>query len=299
MICIALASGALLLGTRRAARRSSWCRMSGGGGGSSSSTAAAAAVQRWLDDVILKHGLCPWAPLALRSGGLRIVTSHASDEESAFEEIVDERDRLFGSEAADLSTTLLVCPSVEGWQDDFDRFDRFVSTADAALQDGPMGLSLVAFHPCFARWRHLPEEVLSDGAEVWAYYEEELTAVGQEVGYRRSESAERATVLDVDEASTGVRKVAVRFKDDGAVQLLPMEWVVGPAAVDEAAPATSSREPMRPLLADNWLHACPVPMVHLLRGEELGQEALRAGVDAIDELQRRNAQIARERTGLE
>jgi hypothetical protein len=37
----------------------------------------------------------------------------------------------------------------------------------------------------------------------------------------------------------------------------------------------------------------------LLRGEELGQEALRAGVDAIDELQRRNAQIARERTGLE
>ena len=91
----------------------------------------------------------------------------------------------------------------------------------------------------------------------------------------------------------------MRFKDDGAVQLLPMEWVVGPAAVDEAAPATSSREPMRPLLADNWLHACPVPMVHLLRGEELGQEALRAGVDAIDELQRRNAQIARERTGLE
>ena len=31
----------------------------------------------------------------------------------------------------------------------------------------------------------------------------------------------------------------------------------------------------------------------------VARAALRAGVDAIDELQRRNAQIARERTGLE
>ena len=88
------------------------------------------------------------------------------------------------------------------------------------------------------------------------------------------------------------RQVAVRFCD-GTEQLLQIEWVVAPAAAAETAPPRAVAA--RPRLADNWLQQCPVPMVHLLRGNELAEEALRAGADAIDALQCRNAQIARGR----
>ena len=252
---------------------------------------AAAAVDGWLSDVVLKHGLCPWAAPSLQNGGLRIITCYATDQASVFEDIVDERDRLFDADAPELSTTLLVCPSVDGW-DDFEAFDSFVSTADEALRDGETGLSLVAFHPSFARWRQLPPELVAslerdEAVDVLAHYEDELG--------RRSETAERAVLLDVEEATAGVRKVAVRF-GDGAEQLLPIEWVLGPpAASGAAAPPTLQPPTLQSLLADNWIHACPVPMVHLLRGEELAREALRAGADAIDALQCRNAQTARGR----
>lgn len=273
------------------------------------------SVQDWLDGVVLKHGLCPWAPLSLQNDGLRIVTSHASDEAAVFEDIVDESERLFRADAPSLSTTLLACPDVEGWRDDFEAFDRFVSTAEAALRDGPMGLSLVAFHPSFARWQQLPQEVLASleegalsgegggaggvaeggaaagaGAEVWAHFEEEYAA-GRQVLHRRSAAAERAVVLGADEASVGVRKVAIRFCD-GTEQLLPIEWVVATATAEASPPRAPAA---RPRLADNWLQQCPVPTVHLLRGDELAEEALRAGADAIDALQCRNAQIARSR----
>ena len=33
------------------------------------------SVHEWLDGVVLKHGLCPWAPRSLQNDGLRIVTS--------------------------------------------------------------------------------------------------------------------------------------------------------------------------------------------------------------------------------
>ena len=90
---------------------------------------------------------CDARPLACR---------HASDEASVFEAIVDESERLFRADAPALATTLLACPHVQAWRDDFAAFDAFVSTAEASLRDGPMGLSLVAFHPGFARWRQLP-----------------------------------------------------------------------------------------------------------------------------------------------
>ena len=167
---------------------------------------------------------------------------HASDEAAVFEDIVDESERLFHADAPALATTLLACPDVEAWRDDFAAFDRFVTTAEATLRDGPMGLSLVAFHPSFARWRQLPQEVRASldedamsggaggasgggagaggGVEVWAHFEEAYYysdvphGTGEHVGedevlHRRSAVPERAVVIDDDEASVGVRKVAM------------------------------------------------------------------------------------------
>ena len=70
---------------------------------------------------------------------VRSSARHATDEASVFEAIVDESERLFRADAPALATTLLACPHVQAWRDDFAAFDAFVSTAEASLRDGPMG----------------------------------------------------------------------------------------------------------------------------------------------------------------
>ena len=149
-----------------------------------------------------------------------------------------------------------------------------------------MGLSLVAFHPSFARWRQLPQEVLASldedamsggadgaggaggvdgadgaggvdgadgaggaggasgggggaggGAEVWAHFEEAYSDVpygtgeyaGEaEVLHRRSAAPERAVVIDDDEASVGVRKVAMLVSSQQASsKSVASRWRIG------------------------------------------------------------------------
>jgi hypothetical protein len=222
---------------------------------------------------------------------------------------------------AELSTTLLVCPHVEGW-DDFETFDSFVQHSQEECQSGPTALSLVAFHPSFARWRKLPPDVVAavakdgcydvngcattaemvGGRRVFAHFEEEwedehVKPNGEIQSVRtfgRSKSPEQATVHSLDETVLGVRKALLRF-DDGAEQVLPTEWIVG--AVSSGATPQKHPLTLAPLLEDNWLHASPVPVVHLLRDAELGREALHVGVAALNTLQLRNARLARCRTG--
>jgi hypothetical protein len=272
-------------------------------------------VRSWLKDVVIKNALCPWAARSLRNKALRIVTSTGTDEASVLDDVRRERRRLFRKGAPELSTTLLVCPRVRAWED-FGAFDDFVRRADEAGNNtGPEALSLVAFHPRFARWRTLCPDLRAavergssgSAARVWAHYEEECAEEHVRPGgrrervvtYRRSAGVEQAVVCSLDEALLGPRKALLRF-DDGAEQEVPTEWIAGPAPPgpltkpDDPSPTSA---PRAALLAENWLHTCPAPVVHLLRGAELEDEALRAGIDAVHALQLRNARTARRRAG--
>jgi hypothetical protein len=98
--------------------------------------AAVSAVDRWVSEVVIRHGLCPWAGAARAGGGLRLAVSTARSEAAVLDDLECEASRLLlapaaGSDAAEgetrsLETTLLVCPAVREWRDDFDAFEAFV-----------------------------------------------------------------------------------------------------------------------------------------------------------------------------
>ena len=66
----------LTIGTTLGVRSGATVRMSHPRGGQPcDSSSSSSSVHEWLDSVVLKHGLCPWAPLSVQNDGLRIVTT--------------------------------------------------------------------------------------------------------------------------------------------------------------------------------------------------------------------------------
>ena len=293
------------------------------------------AVDDWLNERVIRHGLCPWASRSLAGGDLRIVVSDATDEAGVLRDLHREAEALLdpGTPLAPLATTLLVCclvPSfavrtaiqfstfaclrrafssrqachllISSWrsssQEQFELFDEFVLSAQATQQAA--GVSLVAFHPLFERWRE-PPRPLKRGSSVRAYFWEawadedavseaiaSAEASGEDVDvkcvFRKSAAPVRAIVITADEDEVGVRNVCVRYADpdvnDGGDSDVPIDWVL-----------QNGRH--GPPMADNWIHRAPVPVIHLLRGDELERESLRAGDNAIMRLQSRNARLMR------
>ena len=265
-------------------------------------------VRQWLDNYVVRHRLCPWAGRADANGGLRVVESRAKSEARALADLEREAARLLRPRAPPLATTLLVCARVRAWAEDFERFDAFVLDAQAAMDD----VSLVAFHPKFARWRATP---LAPGDAVSAHFWEahvdaDALAAAQRAAdaggdafdvpcsYRRSARPARAVVESVDPQELGVRTVRVRFverqwvmkfdddddddDEDDDLADVPLDWV----AREDARGGTA------PLLADNFIHTSPAPVIHVLRGDELAHETERAGEEFIARLQARNARLA-------
>ncbi|CAK9088085.1 unnamed protein product [Durusdinium trenchii] len=112
----------------------------------------AMAVQAWLQTIIIKIGLCPWAKTADEAGGIRVVTSLASSPEDALLDLKAEAAKLKGSLAAlpqgCPTTTLLVCPMVGEWEE-FARFSVFreeeLLNGDALTDE--FQCKVVCFHP--------------------------------------------------------------------------------------------------------------------------------------------------------
>ena len=107
---------------------------------------AAEKTEGWLRRVVLGLGLCPWAHRPWEDGTVRIVVAPAPDLEGRLTVLWSELDRLFGTPATELETTLLVLPEGAG---SFDDFLAETDVADAVVERaGYEGLvQLVAFHP--------------------------------------------------------------------------------------------------------------------------------------------------------
>lgn len=262
-----------------------------------------ADVRHWLTEFIVRHHLCPWAAGA----DVRIFVSNATNEFEAMDDLKSETIRLLTVEPGSrLPTTLVVCAGVRPWADDFPRFDEFVRFAQR--QEEMIDVSLVAFHPQFARWRSLPPGTpgaLKVGDAVFTHYwEAYMDEAGEHVfdhtsgpcSYHKSAAPVSGVVESIDENKLGMRTVRIRFhdlkvenldadeddeeedSDDGWADV-PLEFVY--------------QDPNAPLLGDNLLHRSPVPIIHILHGEDLNEEAVHAGEEFVDRLQARNAALAR------
>lgn len=106
------------------------------------------AVRRWLEDVVIGLGFCPWAAPAAEAKGIRVVTSTATSSQEVLADLADEARELWTAEKA--STTLVVCPAVEAWKS-FPHFHAFVSWhLDGGFALEELGVKVVPFHPQFA-----------------------------------------------------------------------------------------------------------------------------------------------------
>jgi len=219
-------------------------------------------VQSWAVCVPIGLGLCPWAGKAHFQGRLRYVTCAGASPADAARLVAAEAQVLAGSGVAPLSSSLVVCPHVAGWQE-FKAFEHWVS----GLEERCEHLTLVPFHPEFLRWRGLP-----DGVGVGS-------VVSTHWGPPSSKSActAPATIVDSgDKNPFGMRKVLVRFHESlegrSPEEFVPIDWF----------DHSHSGAP----LPDNGMHQAPHPTIHLIRNADLATLTL----CDVSQVKRRNAQ---------
>lgn len=102
--------------------------------------------RRWVDEVVVGLGLCPWAAGPLAGGLVRFVEVEGADAEGVVHAVLDESQRLCQGPAE--ASTLVV---LEGPGPDFEELLGLVHVGEQVLD--AVGLAedvqLVAFHPAF------------------------------------------------------------------------------------------------------------------------------------------------------
>lgn len=104
------------------------------------------ASQRWVEAVVVRHGLCPFASRVLNNNGLRFFVSEATTSEALVDDLIKELLHLNHHSRDELETTLLIHPYV---LTDFQAYNDFLDVVDAVIEEaGLHGVFQVAsFHP--------------------------------------------------------------------------------------------------------------------------------------------------------
>lgn len=224
-------------------------------------------VHRWVDSVVIKLGLCPWAHPAEQAGGIRVVTSTALSSEEAFEDLLLEAKRLQNAKDSVLATTLLAYPAVEGWED-FNRFHDFyavhLKNGSALVKD--WGLKVVAFHPGCEAAGTLPQpgdEVAIPGSEdqlLLGVVEDSTSAEEEHCGDVVPVRIEGIILEDFEDID-GSHRFAIQpipDKETKMVRLSDIVWQLSAEAnLDDVAVCRSA------------IARAPRPVLHLLRMRDL------------------------------
>ena len=231
-----------------------------------------AEVQQWAQHIPIGLGLCPWAIKSQKQGRIKYVTCEGSTSSVVGNMIVSEAKLLCEKDVLPLSTTLIVCPFVSDWNDNFHSFDNFVKDFQQQLERfnsfnsiAMEQITLVPFHPNFVRWRGLPKDV-SIGSKV-------RTHRGM-AGFSKSIDVFPATIIEPNCSTFGARKVKVQFEDDGKHQYVPIDWL-----------DLDTDGQLGDVLPDNAMHQAPYATIHLIRNEDLGSLCARD----VSRVKRKNA----------
>jgi hypothetical protein len=264
-------------------------------------------VRQWTKLVPIGLGLCPWAIISHNKGRLKYKTCHATKPSEVTSQLVLEIQELLLRQE-ELHTTLLICPFIESWNNNFNEFDQYVKTVlktkwyeqnkddTSSSTDYRDQITLVSFHPQFLRWRGLPNGI-KVGSVIYCN-----TAIG---GFQKSQDVYKATILETTTAAFGQRKIKVRYHDNNdddnhhtrKEQYVSTDWCVFPKA---STPSLHGRPShtchhinsidessfVGPPLPDNSMHRTPHPTIHLIRNTDLGGMRIRD----VSRVKRKNAQ---------
>lgn len=103
-------------------------------------------VKKWLDEVVIGLGLCPFAAKPLSQGRIRIVISQCASDNELLEDLEYELSLIDQSTKAEVETTLLV---IEEYLQDFSEFNQFLDAVDNMLELGEWEgkYQIATFHP--------------------------------------------------------------------------------------------------------------------------------------------------------
>jgi hypothetical protein len=104
------------------------------------------ASRRWVETLVVRHGLCPFAARVLKNNGLSFVVSAATTRETLLEDLARELLRLNQHTRAELETTLLIHPYV---LTEFQAYNDFLDVVDAIIDEAGLRgvLQVASFHP--------------------------------------------------------------------------------------------------------------------------------------------------------
>ena len=104
------------------------------------------ASRRWLETVVIRHGLCPFAARVLDNNGLSLIVSEATTLDELVQDLTGELLRLNDHSRAELETTLLIHPYV---LTGFQAYNDFLDVVDAIIDESGLRgiLQAASFHP--------------------------------------------------------------------------------------------------------------------------------------------------------
>ncbi|MBU0653796.1 MAG: DUF1415 domain-containing protein [Gammaproteobacteria bacterium] len=100
----------------------------------------------WLENVVLRHNLCPFAHKPFNAGQIRYVVTDSARPEFLLEDLLNELESLRATPVEETETILLIHPNT---LEDFLDYNDFLDVVDALLADGGFEgeFQVASFHP--------------------------------------------------------------------------------------------------------------------------------------------------------
>ena len=89
-------------------------------------------VRGWVDRIVVKLGLCPFAAPVIEAEGLKIVVTETTDEDEAMAAVLHEIRALIESQAEEVDTTMIVVPNQLG---DFELYLEILAELEGVLEE--------------------------------------------------------------------------------------------------------------------------------------------------------------------
>lgn len=103
-------------------------------------------VREWMEQAVLRLGLCPFAAEPWNTGRVRMAVTHATTETRLLEDLHAELKTLCDSASETIETTLLIVPDM---LEEFADYNQFLDLAEALIeqQGWTDKFQLASFHP--------------------------------------------------------------------------------------------------------------------------------------------------------
>ncbi len=105
-----------------------------------------AETRQWVNDIVIRHNLCPFAHKPFRNDAIRYRVSHASTADELMDDLIDELLRLRDADTSKIETTLLIATNCLR---DFEHYNQFLDVVDMLIGQFDLEgtIQVASFHP--------------------------------------------------------------------------------------------------------------------------------------------------------